>query len=95
MDSYNKKVVSTAAVISTLGSLFGISFWWVTRNFIFMNIGLIVVGLQAIYFSRDLAMEGVVNHKANYKITRRAYVVIGILFVLSNILWILKDQGLF
>jgi hypothetical protein len=90
MNSYNKTALSIAGGISTVGALIGLFGWWLTHKYLFVNIGFIIIGLQSIYFSHDLAMERVVKFKLNYKFARGAYIFVGLVFILANIVWLMK-----
>jgi len=90
MDSYNKKNIKIAAIITELSVAAGFLGWWFTRNALFIDIVAIPVGIVAISFSRDLAMEGVVKYKLNYKFYRGMYVFIGIAFIAIGIYTLLS-----
>lgn len=48
------------------------------------------MGLSAVFFHRDLAMRDFVKYKANYKLFRGAYVVVGIVFIVVSVLtWLI------
>jgi hypothetical protein len=85
MDSYNKRnirVVGWITWISVLGGLFGAIF---LHKPISITAALIPLGLTAILFSHDLAMRDFARGKANYKVFRVAYIVVGIVFVVGSI----------
>jgi hypothetical protein len=95
MESYNKRSVRTAHIISTFGVLVALVGWWFTRLHFFIDIGLIIVGTQSIYFNRDLAAESVARYNINPKFARVGYFFVGLIFVLGGILWLFSDSGSF
>ena len=88
--SYSKKAVRTAHIISTIGALFGLFGWWLSHKYLFTNIGLTVVGLQSLYFNRDLAAESVSRYNINPMFARGGYILLGLVFILGNIIWLIK-----
>lgn len=85
MNSYNKTnitIIGWITWISVLGGLLGELF--LHKSF-FIYAMFIPLGLTAIFFSRDLAMRDFARGKANYKVFRLAYIVVGIVFVVGSI----------
>ncbi len=86
MDSYNKLNVSIAGVVTTISAVAAVLGWWLSHNYVFVDVVYIPVGLTAILFSHDLAMRDFVKHKANYALFRGAYVFAGIVFIMLSVI---------
>jgi hypothetical protein len=86
MDSYNKTNVNIAGWITWMGVTVGLVGGFVTHSQLFIDAACIPVGLTAIVFNHDLAMRDFVKYKANYKLFRGAYVVVGIVFIVVSVL---------
>jgi len=84
------KRTTLSRIISTAGVIFGFTGWWFTHIYLFINIAFIIIGLQSIYFSRDLAAESVARYDINPIFALGGYVVVGLVFVVANIVWMLK-----
>ena len=90
MDSYNKtniKIVGWITWISVLVGLFGSLFLHMS---FFINAMFIPLGLTAIFFSHDLAMRDFARGRANYKVFRVAYIVVGIVFVVGSVVSLVR-----
>jgi hypothetical protein len=89
MESYNRRALKIAGIIAAISIAFGLFGWWFTHQYLFINVLFIAMGMNSIYFSHDLAMERVVKYKLNYKFARGAYVFVGLVFVVANIIALL------
>jgi hypothetical protein len=76
--------------MSTFGVIFALAGWWLTHKSAFIDVAFMIIGLGAIYYSRDLAMERVVKFKINYQFARGMYVLVGLAFVLCGTIWLIK-----
>jgi 4-hydroxybenzoate polyprenyltransferase len=92
MDSYNKRSLNIAGVITALSILLVFGGWWLTHNYLFITIGCFIMGCNLFYFSRDLAIERVVKYKLNYKFARGMYILASLVFILVSIFWLVKGQ---
>ena len=86
MESYDKRALNIAGAIAVISILTGLVGWWLTHRYLFINISLVVMGVNSIYFSHDLAMQRVVKYQLNYKFARSAFVFVGLVFIVISIL---------
>jgi len=92
MDSYNKKNIKLVAWITWISVLGGLSGELVLHETMFMTAMFIPIGLTAIFFSHDLAMRDFARGRANYKLFRAAYVVVGIVFVVVSVIALVNHR---
>jgi hypothetical protein len=90
MGTYNKKALNIAGAIAGLAILLGIGGWWFIHASYLLNLSFIILGLDSIYFSKDLAMERKVKYEVNYAFARWAYVFVGTAFIIVSILLFLN-----
>jgi len=85
MESYNTTKIKIAGWITTVSIAAALLAELLVHNESVMDIAFILTGLTAIVFSHDLAMRDFVKHKANYKMFRIGYLVVGIVFVAVSV----------
>ena len=85
MDLYNKQKLRIGGIIAWLSFLVGVPGYLFTKNDLFLNLFSIIMGVNFVVFSHDLAMQQVVRYKFNYKFVRGVYLSGGVLFILAAI----------
>jgi hypothetical protein len=75
--------------------IIGVIGWWLTHSRLFIDIGILIIGTQFIFFGRDLAGESVDRYKIQPTFARAGYFLVGVVFVFCGLLWLFSDFALF
>ena len=87
MDSYNKTNLRISGVIVWLSLIVGLCGYWLLHSYEFFEFAVVVIGLDFIVFSHDLAMEAVVKRRFfNYKFTRALYLLGRIIAIAATVI---------
>ena len=86
----DKTKLNISGIVSVFGVLFWLGGWWLTHSYVFTGVALMILGLNLIYFSHDTALERSIKFKISYKFGRLGYVVIGSVFILIGVYWLIQ-----
>ena len=85
METYSKKNLKISGIVAFLSVLFGLSGYFITADQIFFIFSAVILGINFIIFSHDLAMDQVIKYKFNYKFARVVYLFGGVLLLILAI----------
>ena len=80
---YSKTKLRLSGIIVWLSIGIGLIGYWITTYYIFFEVGVVVIGIDFLVFSHDLAMDQVVKFKFNYWFVRIGYLLVGVMAILA------------